>query len=383
MSDSKDQDQGKGRLSLRPGRLELGRTVNAGSVRQSFSHGRSKVVEVEVRKKRGPVPGAPGAPAPSGGARSPAAGRPAGAGRALTASELATRQRVLEAERIEAAKREVERREQEKISILSAAEEARRREEEERRAAEAEVREAADAERRAREEQQVTAADAVVQAAAPGLRIVEQPKKPVVRTAPGAAPAAGAPAAATPANAETLRLRARTEEDDGVRRPGAVARKPGGAALPARRPPAVVPKKGLDARRGGRIDVQAAIEGDDDKTRSLASVRRQREARAPPAGAGAAPRRRRAPCARRDPARDHLGVRARQPHGDPDPRRGEVADAHGRDGDAGADHRRRHRRAGDPGVRPSRAPRLGKRRGARHRGRGRRWRSIFSRVRPW
>ena len=60
MSESNDQDAGKGRLSLRPaGRLELGRTVDAGSVRQSFSHGRSKVVQVEVRKKRAPV-GAPG-----------------------------------------------------------------------------------------------------------------------------------------------------------------------------------------------------------------------------------------------------------------------------------------------------------------------------------
>ncbi len=54
MSEGKDQDQGKGRLSLRPaGRSEVGRTVDAGSVRQSFSHGRSKVVQVEVRKKRG------------------------------------------------------------------------------------------------------------------------------------------------------------------------------------------------------------------------------------------------------------------------------------------------------------------------------------------
>ena len=60
MSETNDQDTGKGRLSLRPaGRLELGRTVDAGSVRQSFSHGRSKVVQVEVRKKRAPV-GAPG-----------------------------------------------------------------------------------------------------------------------------------------------------------------------------------------------------------------------------------------------------------------------------------------------------------------------------------
>lgn len=53
MSDSGNSDNTKGLLSLRSaGRLELGRTVDAGSVRQSFSHGRSKVVQVEVRKKR-------------------------------------------------------------------------------------------------------------------------------------------------------------------------------------------------------------------------------------------------------------------------------------------------------------------------------------------
>lgn len=38
MSEGKDQDQGKGRLSLRPaGRSEVGRTVDAGSVRQSYN----------------------------------------------------------------------------------------------------------------------------------------------------------------------------------------------------------------------------------------------------------------------------------------------------------------------------------------------------------
>ena len=38
------------------------------------------------------------------------------------------------------------------------------------------------------------------------------------------------------------------------------------------------PKKGADdRRRTGRIDVQAAIEGEDDRVRSLASMRRQRE----------------------------------------------------------------------------------------------------------
>jgi translation initiation factor IF-2 len=66
MSETNDQDTGKGRLSLRPaGRLELGRTVDAGSVRQSFSHGRSKVVQVEVRKKRAPVGNRPAAHRPA------------------------------------------------------------------------------------------------------------------------------------------------------------------------------------------------------------------------------------------------------------------------------------------------------------------------------
>jgi translation initiation factor IF-2 len=43
-------------------RLELRRPVETGQVRQSFSHGRSKTVTVEVRKKRILVPG--GAPEP-------------------------------------------------------------------------------------------------------------------------------------------------------------------------------------------------------------------------------------------------------------------------------------------------------------------------------
>ncbi|WP_270933422.1 translation initiation factor IF-2 associated domain-containing protein, partial [Falsiroseomonas oryzae] len=78
MSDQNDQDSGKGRLSLRPGgRLDLGKTVDGGSVRQSFSHGRSKVVQVEVVKKR-PAPGVPAAkpagPAAAGPAAKPAIG---------------------------------------------------------------------------------------------------------------------------------------------------------------------------------------------------------------------------------------------------------------------------------------------------------------------
>src|SRR5215468_12617283 len=35
-----------------PGRLELKKTIDAGQVRQSFPHGRSKAVTVEVKRKR-------------------------------------------------------------------------------------------------------------------------------------------------------------------------------------------------------------------------------------------------------------------------------------------------------------------------------------------
>jgi translation initiation factor IF-2 len=46
-------DEQDGKLTLRrPGRLELKKTVETGQVRQSFSHGRTKAVTVEVKKKR-------------------------------------------------------------------------------------------------------------------------------------------------------------------------------------------------------------------------------------------------------------------------------------------------------------------------------------------
>jgi len=276
MSDTNDQDAAKGRLSLRPaGRLELGRTVDAGSVRQSFSHGRSKVVQVEVRKKRAtltpplPVTATPIAPVVPGAPPKPpvAARPPAGAGRALTATEVAVRQRVLQEQARETARRDAERREQEKISILSAAEEARRREEDARKAVEEEARAAAEEAVRAKAEEAARAAAEAVGSEAPPVvakaATAEEARRPVRPAAP-----------ATPATpVETLRLKAARpgEEDEAPRR------RPG-MLLPGRKPVLPVVKKVVDdRRRPGRIDVQAAIEGDDDKSRSLASVRRQRE----------------------------------------------------------------------------------------------------------
>jgi translation initiation factor IF-2 len=283
MSETNDQDTGKGRLSLRPaGRLELGRTVDAGSVRQSFSHGRSKVVQVEVRKKRASV-GTPGT-GTGGAPATPASTAPTARGgaaqeerqvttavpRALTATELAARQRALVEQQRESAKREAERREQEreqeKISILSAAEEARRREEEEHKAAEEEARRSAEEAARQEVEKAAEAA-AATQGAAPAATGEEARSRPAQAPTPAATPT-------TPT--ETLRLRPGTRgmEEEEEARP---IRRPGGLVMP-RKPQTVVAKKGTDAgRRAGRIDVQAAIEGEDERVRSLASVRRQRE----------------------------------------------------------------------------------------------------------
>src|SRR5690625_8009896 len=63
-----DEKTDSKKLTLnRPKKLELKKTVETGQVRQSFSHGRSKTVQVEVRRKRvyrpGEAPETPTTPA--------------------------------------------------------------------------------------------------------------------------------------------------------------------------------------------------------------------------------------------------------------------------------------------------------------------------------
>ena len=299
MSDQNEQDAGKSRLSLRPGgRLELGKTVDAGSVRQSFSHGRSKTVQVEVVKKRVMTP--PGKPqpgaAPSGPqARGPAApgratgpspqgGRPtAPGGRPLTQAELAMRQRVLEENRRAEAQREREARERQALMVRSAAEEAARKAEEERRAAEEAARQAEfEAKQREEDAARSKAEQDARKAAESAATAQAAAAKQAGRPAGAPAPAVARKPEEAPAARLTLKARTPSEEDEeGTRR--APVRRPGGPALPggARRPVAPPPKKtlgtGTDRRREGRIDVQAAIEGEDERTRSIASLRRARE----------------------------------------------------------------------------------------------------------
>ncbi|MCO6418254.1 translation initiation factor IF-2, partial [Siccirubricoccus sp. KC 17139] len=88
-----------------------------------------------------------------------------------------------------------------------------------------------------------------------------------------------APAAAPGAQAPKLTLRARTAEEEEDARRGGALRRPGGPVAAPKKPVLAPVKKGLPGvgRREGRIDVQAAIEGEDERTRSIASLRRARE----------------------------------------------------------------------------------------------------------
>ncbi len=361
MSDQNEQDAAKSRLSLRPaGRLEMGKTVDAGSVRQSFSHGRSKVVQVEVVKKRAPGSGAPaptlrapiaparpGLPRTPGGtapvapsvapsvgaspappasppanspgtqAAAPAAtpapnprgavppaqvgaqpasvprpaptrGPTAPSGRPLTSGEMATRQRVLEEQRRVEASREREQREQQALMVRSAAEESARRAEEDARQRDEDEAVARAAAGQARQAAREAEANPPAPAAPVAVKAVPPPEAEPARPAaarvtPLAARAVAGPAvrpSTSPPSGPSAKLslnpRARGEEEDDRRGP---VRRPGGAPGGVKRPmPAPVKKAPLVlGRREGRIDVAAAMDGEDERSRSMASVRRARE----------------------------------------------------------------------------------------------------------
>src|SRR5579885_1101621 len=105
MTDNNEQEH-KRPLSLggrASGRLELRKPIETSQVRQSFPHGRTKTVMVEVRKKRTVVPGlgerseAPAAPRETPPAAAPEAKRaPLVMPRTLTADERAGRVRALQ-----------------------------------------------------------------------------------------------------------------------------------------------------------------------------------------------------------------------------------------------------------------------------------------------
>ena len=200
-------------------------------------------------------------------------------GRPLTQAEQAIRQRVLEENRRVEAQRERDAREQQALMVRSAAEEAVRRAEDDKRRAEEEARDAEEGNRRAAALAKNPQPEQAAATAPGGAARPPRADAPVVRrqaVAPAAAPSA---APTTPAARLSLRPRADEGEDDRrgpVRRPGGAPTGPGGV----RRPVTPPPRKTLtpaDRRSTGRVDVAAAVEGEDERSRSIASMRRARE----------------------------------------------------------------------------------------------------------
>ena len=150
MSESKTQEN---KLSLnKPGRLELKKTVETGQVRQSFSHGRTKAVTVEVKRKRTFERGTGGGMQEVKATAEAKArlDRSGATQNRLTEDERATRLRAVHGAAEDAERRRLEeverRRREEELKKQREEEETRRAEEEERRKAEEEARRQADAE---------------------------------------------------------------------------------------------------------------------------------------------------------------------------------------------------------------------------------------------
>src|SRR5437588_1561761 len=273
MTEANEQEQ-KRPLTLRSGgTLGLRRPVETGQVRQSFSHGRSKTVTVEVRKKRTPVPGAavePGRAEPEptvaraqpASPAAPEAAEPArrlGVPRTLTAEEHATRVRALQDAR---KADEVSRR----YALIVEAD--RRRQEEER--AEIEARERAEEDLRKRSEEGEARKRADEEAKKRSVeeevrRREEESRREVAERAGEAA------AAKVAALAAAGKVAVPAEEED----------EPATALRPGRRPelkrPAA-PVRRDERRRTGKLTVTRALDDEaGERMRSLASVRRARE----------------------------------------------------------------------------------------------------------
>jgi translation initiation factor IF-2 len=224
-----------------------------GTVRQNFSHGRTKSVVVETKKRKFSLPGEKAEAAPAAVTLKPRAPQPAPtpvvapqpAPRApqversgmvlneLSTEEMEARRRALEGSKV----REVEERKR-------AAEDARRRADDEERR----KREREDSARRQAEE------EARLQAEAESRRRAEEEAR------------RRAPVVEAVAVAE--------EEEDEKPRSGAVRR---GPVKPEVAPPKPVKTKGEDDRRRGKLTLNTALSDEEARGRSLSSMRRRQE----------------------------------------------------------------------------------------------------------
>jgi len=230
---------------------------SAGTVKQSFSHGRSKQVVVETKKRRAVGPGGAGPAAGQSGdapakqqtdtlqARLVATARKLG----ITVDELKARQKVLLERKAEEANRAKENQ-----AVVDGQD--RLRSEQERKATEAREREEAEARRRAEEEARKAEAEAAANAPATpaaGERPARGRAKPDVTASPLPDPAAE--------ESTSRSKRGKAGKDDRDRSREAAART----------------NRDSGERRRGKLTISSALGDDADRQRSLASLKRARE----------------------------------------------------------------------------------------------------------
>ncbi|MEL6663588.1 MAG: translation initiation factor IF-2, partial [Pseudomonadota bacterium] len=248
MSDTKDKG----------GRKPLTTSRGTGTVKQSFSHGRSKQVEVVKKKKRVVTPNA-GA-AGGGRAAKPAAGAAAGgSGGQSKLAAMAKKLGITEAELLARQKVLLQRKAQEEARKAEANKaqeaQARLREEQNKKVQEEKEREEAEARRKAEEERKrVEEAEARKREAEKGrgggrAKSSGGGQEPVAPPDPSALEAAGG---------RVKRGKGGGRGDDRDRQSGGRSR-------------------GGSERRRGKLTIAAALGDDGDRQRSLASVKRARE----------------------------------------------------------------------------------------------------------
>jgi translation initiation factor IF-2 len=273
MTDTKETETKK-RLGLaRPSARVDARAGDVAQVRQSFPHGRTKTVQVEVKKKRvvapstttasaTPARSSDSAPSTGSGHTTPSGAGAGGGGkpavlRALTEEERAARQRALKG----AIRADIELRRRDDVEAHRAAEEEakrkaedesrRRQDEEERRKVEEALRAKAEEEAKRKADEEARKAQTEEDA---------KRRKTADETAKAAVAKHGA---ATPGAADEDESRAR-------------ARRPGVAALPPKRA-ALAPRRIEEPRRPvGKVNLDQALAAEDNiRARSLAAIKRR------------------------------------------------------------------------------------------------------------
>ncbi|HZT20908.1 MAG TPA: translation initiation factor IF-2 [Dongiaceae bacterium] len=247
-----NETEAKKPLSLSRGKLELRKTVDAGQVKQTFPHGRSKTVAVEVKRKRTFAPGA-------GGKMTEVAEKEIGLGADLSADDRAHLTNLTAGERATRLKALEEARRDDELRRQQEEEAARRRAEEE-------------AARAAEEEARRKAAEARGETYPPAPAPAEP--EPVVAEAP-AAPKPKAEPAVKRIESNVVRTTRGpvVEAEEEEEAPAKVKRS-------SVRPPAkpLAPRRDEPRRRAGKISiVQALDENAGERMRSLAAVKRARE----------------------------------------------------------------------------------------------------------